>query len=82
MALNKRNPISFGLTFRVELFLLAHRKWLLHFYDYYVSPTILVHSWNGNQTIWDKHFSYNLVVTQLQPNYNSNSYNLVTTKLN
>jgi hypothetical protein len=36
MAINKWNPISFGLTFKVEFFLLVHLKWLLHFHVYCV----------------------------------------------
>jgi hypothetical protein len=34
MAINKLNLISFGLTFKVEPFLLVHPKWLLHFHVY------------------------------------------------
>jgi hypothetical protein len=36
MAINKLNPISFGLTFKVEPFLLAHPKCLLNFCVYCV----------------------------------------------
>jgi len=34
MAINKWNPISFGLTFKAEPFLLVLLKWLLHFHVY------------------------------------------------
>jgi len=40
MVINKWNPISFGLAFKVELFLLAHPKWLLDFHVYYVSNNL------------------------------------------
>ncbi len=66
MVINKWNPISFNLAFKVEPFLLAHPKWLLDFQVYCVLEqskcTVLysLDSWNGNQTIWDKDFSCDL----------------------
>jgi hypothetical protein len=36
MTINKCNPISFSLAFKVEPFLLAHPKWLLDFHVYFV----------------------------------------------
>jgi hypothetical protein len=36
MAINKWSPISFGLAFKVEPFLLIHPEWLLDFHVYYV----------------------------------------------